>query len=77
MGLGPAYTMGHSLESFSLETSAKRVLARDRQWTGLQGGGGVNLGGSSGSTDNPTLKRFHFCIIFLNKINRKFFEKKP
>ena len=50
-------------------------MDQDRQWTGLQGG--VNLGGGSGSTDNPTSKKFHFCIIqiILNKINIKFFEK--
>ena len=48
---------------------------RDRQWTGLHGGPGGNFGGggSSGSTDNPTSKKFHFCIIhiILNKIDVK------
>ena len=33
-------------------------------------------GGSSGSTDNPTSKKFHFCIqTILNKISKKIFEK--
>ena len=34
-------------------------MIRDRQWTDLQGGPGrgVNLGGSSGSTDNPKSKK--------------------
>ena len=38
------------------------MYSRDRQWTCLQGGPGrgVNLGGSSGSTDNLTSKKFHF-----------------
>ena len=41
------------------------------------GNQGVNLGGSSGSTDNPTSKKFHFCIIqiILNKNSKKNFEK--
>ena len=35
---------------------AEMMIIRDRQWTDLQGGSreGVNLGRSSGSTDNPT-----------------------
>ena len=59
--------------------SVIRVVTRDRQWTDLQGcqGGGGKLRGSSGSTDNPTSKKIHFCIIqtILNKISKKIFEK--
>ena len=38
------------------------VINRVRQWTELQGGqgGAVNLGGSSGPTDNPTSKKIQF-----------------
>ena len=49
----------------------------DRPPGGVQGGG-VNLGGSSGSTKNPSSKKkFNFCIIqtILNKISKKIFLK--
>ena len=39
------------------------TIIRDRQWTDLQGGpggGGGKIGGSSGSTDNPTSKKIPF-----------------
>ena len=59
--------------------SKLNFLSRVRQLTDLQGGSreGVNLGGSSGSTENPTSKKFHFCIIqtMLNTISQKNFEK--
>ena len=69
----------NAVHTQSLKYSS-RVIFRDRQWTDLQGGPGrgVNLGGSSGSTDNPTSKKFHFCIIqtMLNTISQNNFEKK-
>ena len=47
----------------------------DRPPGGSKEGG--KLRGSSGSTDNPTSEKCHFCIIqtMLNKINKKKFKK--
>ena len=49
------------------------VASRDRQWTDLQGGGGL-------AVQPKTLhrKKFHFCIIqtILNTISKKIFLKK-
>ena len=63
-------------EAQKLRHANKQGSPMDRP-PGGPGGGGVNLGGSSGSTDNPTSKKFHFCIIqtILNKISKKNLKK--